>query len=117
MMRYLMNNSPNSVELLFQTIHRFFSRLINYVEYLKNILFSSNKDCFFKLITCILVTLKKICIISKDFSTAKLKNFSLKNYLSIVETISKMDRHNFTYDSILKEFKVLSKIPSSNDLK
>ena len=116
-MRYLINNNPSSVELLSQTIHHFFLCLKNYVEYLKTIFFSSNKDCFFKLITCILVTLKKICIISKEISIIKLKHFSLQNYLSIVETISKMDRHNFTYDSILKEFNVLSKIPSSNDLK
>ena len=117
MIRYLINNNPNSVELTFQSLHRFFEYFKRFLMFLKDTISSFNKNCFFKLITCIQVTLKKIYIIYAKNSNFKLIiNFSEK-CLSIMNTISKMDEENFTLEDILKLLDDIFTTPSSLVLK
>ena len=104
MIRYLINNNPNSVELLFHNLFYFFSCLKKFLENLISTVVSSNRDCFFKLITCIQVTLRKIDIVCSKNFTSTLMPLSLKEYLSFTKTISKMNGKSFTFDVISKTF-------------
>ena len=113
MLRYLTNNNPNCVALLFQKLESFFINLISFFNFLKITYTSYNKDCFFKLITCIQVRLKKIYNNCIEKSNVKSELILLKNYLSIMEAISKLIKKNFTIDDILKKLHDLSMISSS----
>ena len=111
MMRFLINNNPNSVGTLSQSFSRFFLYLINYLLFFRNTITSSSKDCFFKLIICVQVTFKKIYNICTENSTPILELNSLKKCISIMETVLKLDSNNFTFVDVLK--KILLEMPSS----
>ena len=100
MIRYLINNNLNFVELVFESLYNFFECLNCFIKLLKDPISLIIKDCFFKLITCIHITLKKVYIIYNENFTSKLKLTFLDNYLSIVETISKMHKEVVTFKDI-----------------
>ena len=104
MMRFLINNNPSSTELLFQSLNRFLFNLKNYLQYLKSKFPLFNNDCFFKLITCIQVTLEQMYNTCNEYSTFKSQLILLKSYLLIVKTISKINKKNSKYENILRKF-------------
>ena len=110
MLRSLINNNPNCVALFFQKLELFFFYLILFFNLLKLTNTLYNEDCFFKLITCTQVTLKKIYNNCIEKSNHKSELILLKNYSSIMEAISKGIKKNFTIDDILKKFHDLSMI-------
>ena len=86
---------------------------MNFLDFFKNTVTSSNRDCFFKLVTCIEVTLKKLYNVCSEISTNKVDICLLENYLLIMKTISKLDKKNFTFDDVLNIFNNLPTTPSS----